>query len=808
MSDFDIYRVADPFSVAVREGTIFPGPFPDYEYQYNEDPDIDDPFGIKFLTAQQDQLAAGYSSHPVIEELDCMKNELKTVVQQHEYLMSYKQGEIERCLHTYESMVASFQSRLDEMTQTNFNEIAWHSFATILKHRSALYKRRYERHPIQKAARKTAIQTQFGGFQAKWRQFYAWADVVSKFLPVSRRSTRQEQLRRFNVKWKCLIAWADASSKLLPASRQSTWQGRLSRFQVKWGRLISWADTAFKLLSVSRQSTWQGQSRRFQAKWKHVFAWAKTASKLLPISRQSTWQGQSRRFQAKWKHVFAWAKTASKLLPVSRHSELQRELKKLQQKWNRQDIWSNFAMYYSSNSNLNSVKTEWKTAKDEIKAYSIAIISKWTQKTSKVTYASGSARVKKWKFIAFWSMLVNKAKTEQHATARSLVKWAAIVRKDLRTNTKKLQIAWSNTILAIGKERRSTKRLMVQLNHQDHVVAVIRNWKHILDDKDAINTLIFNKVYLIQRWCHFYLSLVMFSKYSVQSHIELSSDTKRIFRIFCTDFGHEREQDRERFNSEFKKTYGKWPLYWQTMKEKTIRVYSNLNCGLRMRLKKLNMEIFRLVSSYLRINQDDKTFECRNSDQMYLDAVQFMFDEIFLGCVQIDWDKLSFQFHILKAIMVPDHTISFFMNMNSVANIVGFYYLHCADLMKLYKTYVPEIISKLSATKIPPSEQIVKNLMRTLTVNFQARFVNRFEITLDSSIPIGINVIIKCRMVRKVDGKVSSEGKKCECGLLEALEQFYRGTFDDMMGEILGLERRMKIMHRYGRLLEHWDGSN
>jgi hypothetical protein len=127
--------------------------------------------------------------------------------------------------------------------------------------------------------------------------------------------------------------------------------------------------------------------------------------------------------------------------------------------------------------------------------------------------------------------------------------------------------------------------------------------------------------------------------------------------------------------------------------------------------------------------------------------------------------------------------------------------------MKLYITHVPEVMSKLAA-RDPPSKETVNAVLLTVTTNFKARYRNRFEFVLNPDASQGINVVIKCRMVRKADGKISSDGKKCECGLLEAFEQFHRGIFDNMMGEVLDLEKRMKIVHRYGRLLEHWDGSN
>ena len=804
MSDFDIYSVADPRSVAVPYQYVEPSG----TYSYDES----DPFGFNFLSGQQREFTANClsSNHPIMEELADMRQDIENIGEQNAFIRVNYNEIRQHCLQTCESTIASFQERLDAMNQMNFNEIVWHSFVAILKHRSALDQRRFERQPIQKAARKTALQTQFRRFQARWKRLFAWADVASRLLPASRQSTRHGQLRRFQARWKGVFAWADAVYKLLLVSRQSSRQEQLRQFQARWKNVFDWADAAYKLLPVSRQSTRYRQLRRFQTKWKCLIAWADAASKLLLISRQSSRQGQLRRFQTTWKRVFAWADIASKILPISHRSKLQSELERLQLEWDRLDRWSNFAMLYSLNSSINSVtagtiKSQWGLIRNEIKAYSGDTVAKWTRKMSKVTYASGSARVKKWKFIAFWSMLVNKASKEKYTTKRSLINWTTHIRKDLQEKAGKIQGTWSNMILSIGKERRNTRRLMVQLNHQDHIAAAIRNWIQLLKDQDLINTTIFNKVFLVQRWYYFYSSCTKKQKNAIKYHDEMACDMKRIFRIYCADFGHERGQNRDKFNSDFENTYGKWPMFWQILKESALLVYLNLKGELRIRLKKLHMGIFCLIKTCLRAKPYNEAFECKHTDLVYRENVQFMFDEIFHGIVQVDWDLLSLRFYILKATTTP--SISFSMKMNSIANIVGFYYHNSGELMKLYITHVPQVMSKLAA-RDPPSKEIVNSILLRVTTNFKVRYRNRFEFVLSPDTSHGINVVIKCRMVRKVDGKVSSDGKKCECGLLEAFEQFHRAVFDNMVAEVLDLEKRMKIVHSYGRLLEHWDGSN
>ena len=81
MSDFNIYNVADPRSVAVS----YQYEVPSATYTYDES----DPFGMEFLEGQQREFIENCSSlyHPTMNELADMRQDIENIGEQNAFVM-------------------------------------------------------------------------------------------------------------------------------------------------------------------------------------------------------------------------------------------------------------------------------------------------------------------------------------------------------------------------------------------------------------------------------------------------------------------------------------------------------------------------------------------------------------------------------------------------------------------------------------------------------------------------------------------------------------------------------------------------
>ena len=446
MSD-SYLELPDPFSIAVRRDFRFDEPRPpwrDYEITPEQQEAEDPTFGMDAFNMYNQDTATDFASEPAsrqtdlnvrLQELDQMRLGIESLAQTYSVLneshMDSQRLRMQKLQQNFESAMTSCEELVNEMCEMSFSVNAWYMFYIILKHRSELDGRRWKRNAArfaarfaaQTAERKAALRDYFGKFQAHCKRPHAWTGILSRFLPVTRQSRRQRQSGKFQLKWKSLSGWLDVAFKFLPVTRrnccqirQSTWQDKLRRFQTKWNRLFAWRDTASQLLLVARKSTRQRQLRLFQMKRERFVAWSDAASKLLVLSRQTSRQKYLKGLQVKWKYLRAWsgiAMVAFKIRRFIHQSKLQRELNRFQAKQSLFCAWRDTSCKVLSVMRASARQRQMKQYQMLWKRR-----ERWSNLRVLISYASGSARVKGWKFIIRWSMLLTKKKKEHHSISR------------------------------------------------------------------------------------------------------------------------------------------------------------------------------------------------------------------------------------------------------------------------------------------------------------------------------------------------------------------------------------------------------
>ena len=145
--------------------------------------------------------------------------------------------------------------------------------------------------------------------------------------------------------------------------------------------------------------------------------------------------------------------------------------------------------------------------------------------------------------------------------------------------------------------------------------------------------------------------------------------------------------------------------------------------------------------------------------------------------------------------------------MHQIEDIVGFFYASGGDVFASFLANFPNEMSRYPAMN-PVNAFESNSYLEVFKFYLMAKYKNRFHVTHKIDVYNRVCVIVKCRMVRKADGSVSREGKKHECGLFEALEQFKRGVFDRLLDDILRIEYATHVEHIFGKYLEHWDASS
>ena len=806
-SDFpDPYSIAVPFDLAPRD------PWKSYDVELPDEDGYKDPtFGMDAFNACfsgifPDSLPEAPPTHLHLER---MRFAIESMSQTHAVILTSYHESQQLCCRNYQSMLESFQKGIDGMYQLSFNERAWHSFLTILMHRSALSDRRFKRHPEQDSARKAALSGHFGIFQMKWKCLRAWSHISFRYLPVTRRFTRSEHLKSFQMKWKRFNSWSDVVCKFRSITRRFPWQKMRMGFQTKWKRFNSWSNVVCKLRSSTRLFSWQKLQTGFQMKWKRLYSWSETASQLLSVTRQSARQGRVEKFQKKWKCAEAWSDTTEKLKFFVHNANLHRYIEEIQVKCKRRELWSDFKIgIFSLNSRVSSVFTaQWKTDKSDFTARCASIVTKWAVKTSKAAYASGSARVKKWKFIASWSITVSRLIKERHNTTRDCNVQSATFAKELEERAVNLRKMWSILILSVEKECRDTKRLLIKLNHRDIVNTAIANWTRLLDNRNSVSTVFFNRAHMLSTWSRFCRKYFLFSKFWLLHEQEMTHDMKKMVKKYRGVFQDENERIDPRNISFFDSTLGRWPKFWQSFKKTTMYTLSKTRFEERSRIKNLHMEIFCLVKVFSVDVEQGTEFVCADPGRSYLDDVQRMFEVKLFGNVAIDWSDSTLTFYIPRTAQMPNSRISFSIQLQNVESIVRCYYSSGNNIAAAFLGYFPNVLSLYKELN-PVNSFELNSGIRRLKINLIMKFVQRFFVGYTIDTNNSLRVIIKCRMVRKSDGNIVFHSQIHEYGLYEALEQFGRGMFDTLLDKVIRLEESLKIQHRYGRLLEHYVASD
>jgi hypothetical protein len=764
---FEYENLPDPFSVAVPIDLTPRDPWKIYEFDENEH---EDPiFGMN-ASENFNSETCTYTQSIRLQDLNRKRISIESVCQTNTVLVEIHDELKIFCLKNYQYMLQSFQEEIDSMYRLTFNEGAWYSFLVTLKHRSALVKRRWKRSPEQVSARKA----DFERLQAKWKRQSAWSDISSRFLRVTRQSVCQRQLKSFQVKWKRYISWSDAVSKLLSVTRQSSWQRLRRSFQLTWMRLIAWRGVTSIFLTLSNRNSRQKHRNRFQLKWKRCISWSDAVSRLLPVTRQSSWQGRLKLFQIKWKRAMAWSGVAGNLQSATRDKSLQKCLEVFQRKCKLRELWSNFKVGISKvEPKVSSFLTaQWKIDIAEFQEYRSDIIAKWTRGISKATYISGSARVKGWKYVAFWSVIISRVMKECHITTRAQIVWSASLSKELERRAVKLRDIWSLMITGIIKQRRNTRRVLIELNYQDFVATAIENWEQLLKDRNSIRTVFLTRAYFLQQWSRICCLYNGVSKFNAVSDREMSVDMKLMLYKHKTVLQDEIERTPAENIHLFEKTYGKWPLSWQLFKRANMHIYDRIGFGERTRIKKLFMEVFCLVEVYLESRAEDTAMVCPNPNDDYRMNVNRMFEVKFLGNFVVDWDDLTLRLYCPK--YKKRGALFLTLNLHQIEDIVGFFYASGGDVFASFLANFPNEMSRYPAMN-PVNAFESNSYLDVFKFYLMAKYKNRFHVSHKIDVYNRVCVIVKCRMVRKADGSVSREGKKHECGLFEALEQFKRG---------------------------------
>jgi hypothetical protein len=334
-------------------------------------------------------------------------------------------------------------------------------------------------------------------------------------------------------------------------------------------------------------------------------------------------------------------------------------------------------------------------------------------------------------------------------------------------------------IKRIAKERRDTRRALIKLNRQDSRKIAMACWK-ILVRRKSIRAISLYRAHSLRK--------------SVLDR-ELEDDIERM-RVEIENHFNESERKEQKTIVFIEKSFKAYPLEWNRFRNSNWKVLSAMSVKDLGVLKYLFEYLFLMSKIYFEIVDGYSAPIFLENDDFYKKIVQRMYLERFRGALVVNFDDFSLccRYPVAR----KKRQVQFFINLHSVEKIVGFYYFIDTEFLTTIASYFP-----CQKPVVEPPDVI--QLSRILRIDFKTRYINRFIVTFFLKNDV-CRVVLKCRMVRKKDGKVSDEGKEHLCSLLEAIEKLKSGFFDRFLQNVLELEDKMKIEHGFGRLLEHWDG--
>jgi hypothetical protein len=359
------------------------------------------------------------------------------------------------------------------------------------------------------------------------------------------------------------------------------------------------------------------------------------------------------------------------------------------------------------------------------------------------------------------------------------------------TVAKEKRTSWTAMIKRIAKERRDTRRALIKFNHQDSVEIAMTCWKILLNRK-SISTMFFKREYFLRKWSLFCIGFTRFMRVSIE---ELEEDREKM-RVKMEHRYNEAERKEQKNIIFMEKSYKACPLEWNRFRNSNWKVLSAMSVKDLSGLKYLFEFMFLMSKIYFDIVDGYSAPIFLENDDFYKNIVQRMYLERFRGVIVVNFDDFSLccRYPVEK----KKRQVPFFTDLHSIEHIIGFYNFVEGDIMHVIGPYLPAhkpVIESSEAT----------DLIAALKIDFEARYINRFAIEYFFKDDVCV-VVVKCRLVRKKDGKVSDQGKVHSCSLLEAMEKLRRGYFNRYVEYVIELEKRMKIEHSYGPLLEHWDG--
>jgi hypothetical protein len=464
----------------------------------------------------------------------------------------------------------------------------------------------------------------------------------------------------------------------------------------------------------------------------------------------------------------------------------------------------------------------WLTSRNEIAAHCSDLTGRWKGVTLRVK----SRNFQRFLFRALWHMkyvnlwssmtntIVQDCKLSKWEEFVNVIDWYHVVKRmnkqcrisamtEIGNSWKKDQKHcrfWSKIISGIVKERRSTTMELIALNYEDRAMTAVGKWETLLKDRALIKIVLFNRAAYLQKWTSISRSLLQVIKYRLLYGDEFEYDVIRNMRLFLLMYNEDKEKTQESL-AIYRNYHGMWPLQWKIFRHNTEYVYASVSSSLRVTVKNFHGLVFGLLQTYLMEVRHEPTTIAGGS--YYFDTVQRMYDARFLSQVEVDWPSLSLRIFISEP--RTNCKTNFLVNMHTIDNIVGFYYAQGRSLMMNFfimsPSDLPTHMNSIQAKLF--NQTVLDNRMRELEHGMKSKYWNRFSVAWDTKVSNA--VIIKCRIVRKIDGTVYDYGTIHAYGLYEALERFQRNVYDVTLFSVLSLEEKLMINHSYGRLLENWD---
>jgi hypothetical protein len=364
---------------------------------------------------------------------------------------------------------------------------------------------------------------------------------------------------------------------------------------------------------------------------------------------------------------------------------------------------------------------------------------------------------------------------------------------------RRFAVEWSRIVKALVKQQRGIIMKLVAYNHADHVMMAMTGWTNVLNRK-AIKGLIFRKADMLLRWDDVCSRSLRVSRYSTLFRDEYEYDVIRNVRTFHCLFPHQSEKTEENLEI-FRQFHGRWPLQWKLFRSLSLNLYASANSFQRVSIKKMHEAVFLVTQTYLISKRHESSTIVH--EKKYLDIVQKMFELKFMGMVNIDLQTLSLKIRAPRVRAGAGSTLS--ANMYTIEKIVGFYYAQADALLQILVAHCPLEMadaSRLTSSKFKRTD-LLEYFKSVLLSDLSTKYINRFTVTWNAGTSYG--VVVKCRIVRRIDGMVSDEGKQHKCTIFEAVEQSYRGFYDSLLLNVLDIERRLNTDHKFGNLLECWD---